>query len=159
LTVFAVLVAAEDQPTDPAAAKPKDDNIVLPDIVPRTYIPDDNGPCAKNCKGYQLQPLCAYDQHENVLRSFQNVCDLQVGECYAARIYIVISYEEECELACPKYCPPEHNEVCGSDNVTYKNPCRMKQSACKLRTRLAFQNWGRCKRDKLVFPTKHLKYE
>merc|ERR1719461_316036 len=45
---------------------------------------------------------------------------------------------------CPYMCPHVYKPVCGSDNVSYLNVCRMQAAACMKGVKVGLQHVGRC---------------
>ncbi|CAG0916761.1 unnamed protein product [Notodromas monacha] len=131
-----------------------DDDPVLPEIDSRTFVPVPNGGEKRIVLARKAVSVTNHTPSAHSIRrkTFSGLSRTSATSKWVNAMLRVSSQSSPTMSPASTRCPTDYNEVCGSDNVTYKNPCKMKQTACKLRTRLVFQNWGRCKRDKLVFP-------
>ena len=45
---------------------------------------------------------------------------------------------------CPPSCPSRYEPLCGTDNVTYSNPCLMRKKVCEEKRRIFVKHRGTC---------------
>uniref|UniRef100_A0A670Z176 Agrin n=1 Tax=Pseudonaja textilis TaxID=8673 RepID=A0A670Z176_PSETE len=117
------------------------------------------------CDG-AYQPLCGRDS-----RTYFNDCERQKAECQQ-KAAIPVKHHGPCDLAkpspclsvecqfgatcvvknqeaiceCQQVCQSIYDPVCGSDNLTYSNPCELDAMACALRKEIRMKHKGPCDR-------------
>ncbi|XP_039223823.1 agrin isoform X4 [Crotalus tigris] len=65
-------------------------------------------------------------------------------ECQFGATCVVKNQEAICE--CQQMCQSIYDPVCGSDNLTYSNPCKLEAMACALRKEIHVKHKGPCDR-------------
>lgn len=63
-------------------------------------------------------------------------------ECQFGATCVVKNQEAICE--CQQVCQSIYDPVCGSDNLTYSNPCELEAMACALRKEIHVKHKGPC---------------
>ncbi|XP_067329099.1 agrin isoform X4 [Anolis sagrei] len=117
------------------------------------------------CDG-SYRPLCGRDS-----RTYANDCERQKAECQQ-RAAIPIKHQGPCDLGtpspclsvectfgstcvvknqeavceCQQVCQSLYDPVCGSNNLTYGNPCELEAMACALRKEIRVKHKGPCDR-------------
>ncbi|XP_077168348.1 agrin isoform X5 [Paroedura picta] len=117
------------------------------------------------CDG-AYRPLCGRDG-----RTYNNDCERQKAECQQ-RSAIPVKRQGPCDLGapspclsvectfgatcvvknqeavceCQQVCQTVYDPVCGSDNLTYGNPCELEAMACALRKDIHVKHKGPCDR-------------
>ncbi|KAK9392036.1 agrin [Crotalus adamanteus] len=115
------------------------------------------------CDG-AYQPLCGRDS-----RTYFNDCERQKAECQQ-KAAIPVKHHGPCDLGkpspclsvecqfgatcvvknqeaiceCQQMCQSIYDPVCGSDNLTYSNPCELEAMACALRKEIHMKHKGPC---------------
>jgi len=51
-----------------------------------------------------------------------------------------------CGKRCVAYCPPYESPVCGTDNVTYQNECKLHKMNCKMGKKVKVAKRSKCDR-------------
>ncbi|XP_063001126.1 agrin [Elgaria multicarinata webbii] len=117
------------------------------------------------CDG-SYRPLCGRDS-----RTYGNECERQKAECQQ-RAAIPVKHQGPCDLGmpspclsiectfgatcvvknqeavceCQQVCQSVYDPVCGSDGLTYGNPCELDAMACALRKEIRVKHKGACDR-------------
>ncbi|KAJ7306392.1 hypothetical protein JRQ81_009738 [Phrynocephalus forsythii] len=117
------------------------------------------------CDG-SYRPLCGRDS-----RTYANDCERQKAECQQ-RVAIPVKHQGPCDLGtpspclsvectfgstcvvknqeavceCQQVCQSIYDPVCGSDHLTYGNPCELEAMACALRKEIWVKHKGPCDR-------------
>nr|XP_020637908.1 agrin isoform X3 [Pogona vitticeps] len=117
------------------------------------------------CDG-AYRPLCGRDS-----RTYANDCERQKAECQQ-RLAIPVKHQGPCDLGtpspclsvectfgstcvvknqeavceCQQVCQSVYDPVCGSDHLTYGNPCELEAMACALRKEIRVKHKGPCDR-------------
>ncbi|XP_048581312.1 uncharacterized protein LOC5512067 isoform X7 [Nematostella vectensis] len=115
--------------------------------------------CPPSCPN-TLDPVCGSD-----LQSYDNVCFLRMQSCQQISLITVLrpNYCDPCQnficsapysscevkdneavCECPKDCPKEDAEVCGTNWKTYTNECMMRKQACMNNSMVTVRSIGRC---------------
>ncbi|XP_077787491.1 agrin isoform X2 [Podarcis muralis] len=115
------------------------------------------------CDG-SYRPLCGRDS-----RTYANDCERQKAECQQ-RAAIPVKHQGPCDLGtpspclsvectfgatcvvknqeavceCQQVCQSIYDPVCGSDGLTYGNPCELDAMACALRKEIRVKHKGPC---------------
>ncbi|KAL7978677.1 hypothetical protein Chor_010720 [Crotalus horridus] len=123
------------------------------------------------CDG-AYQPLCGRDS-----RTYFNDCERQKAECQQ-KAAIPVKHHGPCDLGkpspclsvecqfgatcvvknqeaiceCQQMCQSIYDPVCGSDNLTYSNPCELEAMACALRKEIHVKHKGPCEENMGITP-------
>ncbi|KAI8847388.1 hypothetical protein BC829DRAFT_396475 [Chytridium lagenaria] len=101
-------------------------------------------PCRRICPT-NYDPVCGSDR-----RTYSNSCALSLASCRDIRI--TLASKGACPRppppppppSCDRLCTAIVDPVCGSDGVTYSNPCRLSIAVCK-NPKISISAKGACK--------------
>uniref|UniRef100_A0A8C6Y378 Kazal-like domain-containing protein n=1 Tax=Naja naja TaxID=35670 RepID=A0A8C6Y378_NAJNA len=66
------------------------------------------------------------------------------GNSLALRGVLPVLGNREAVCECQQVCQSVYDPVCGSDNLTYSNPCELDAMACALRKEIHVKHKGPC---------------
>eukprot|EP00090_Calanus_glacialis_P024643 TRINITY_DN38303_c0_g1_i1.p1 TRINITY_DN38303_c0_g1~~TRINITY_DN38303_c0_g1_i1.p1 ORF type:complete len:582 (+),score=148.54 TRINITY_DN38303_c0_g1_i1:141-1748(+) len=127
-TTDQIQILTEDTMMTTEEIQTEDLNMMCPEMCPAVY-----------------QPVCGSD---NV--TYSSACHLRQAECRGMMV-IIVQHAGACEETgleerCPSDCPTDYRPVCGSDGVTYDNPCRMQEADCRSDRGVSLNYEGSCTR-------------
>ena len=113
--------------------------------------------CPQHCETASQDPICGSD-----LVTYSNECALRAKACQIQKYIIPIKhgpcttckdvqcdYGARCEdgaCVCPRKCPHHYDPVCGSNNITYDNQCKIMAASCESTTKIIVKHKGQCER-------------
>ncbi|XP_024085825.1 follistatin isoform X2 [Cimex lectularius] len=125
--------------------------------------------CSPDCRGLSKilkGPVCGTDG-----RKYKSACRLRKRACRTKKSNLSVAYAGPCQRSCDKincpngkYCLLDQNltphcvkcsrhcadneggdkQVCGTDGVTYRSPCYLKEAACKKGKAIPIAYRGQC---------------
>ena len=112
--------------------------------------------CPQHCDSFP-DPVCGSD-----LVTYPNECSLKLKACQSQKFIIPIrrgacttckdiqcEYGARCEdgvCVCPRKCPNHYDPVCGSNNITYDNDCKIMAASCESTSKITTKHRGECER-------------
>lgn len=99
-------------------------------------------PCPENCP-FNYKPICGSDG-----RWHPSECELKLSACRKGTTIKRIKKKSKkvCGKRCVAYCPPYESPVCGTDNVTYQNECKLHKMNCKMGKKVKVAKRSKCDR-------------